>query len=466
MHDKLLSIIIPAFNEKNTIEKILEKIEQVKFPCAKEIIAVDDCSTDGTFEKIKGLKHKYADLKVYRNDRNSGKGTTVREGFKYAQGDVAIIQDADLEYDPNDIPKVIQPILEGYADVVYGSRFAGHPRRALYFWHSLGNRFLTFLSNLFSNLNLTDMETGYKALKKLVYKNIRLTSRSFTIEPEITAKVARMRQRIYEVPISYRGRSYYEGKKIDWKDGIKAVVAIIKHSLFTSISDDTGFKTLELLSTTESYNRCIYDEIRDFIGDRVLEVGSGIGNMTKYFLPKDLVIATDISESYLNILQNVFEGSPNVKVSRLDLERFNTEEIKKKSVDTIVCLNVLEHTENHEKVLEQLSEAIQSKGRLILLVPACPWAYGTLDKNLEHKRRYTKRGLSELASKNGFKTLSIKYFNLPGIFGWAFSSKVLRRKNLSKIQMKLFNLLIPMVKLERIIPPPLGLSLIAILEKE
>ena len=231
MKTKLISIIIPAYNERNTIEPIISKILSLNLD--SEIIVVDDHSTDGTIEKIEEIRASNPNIKIIRHDKNLGKGAAIKNGFAAAGGDVAIIQDADLEYDPNDIPKVIQPILDGYADVVYGSRFAGHPRRALFYWHSLGNKFLTFLSNVFTNLNLTDMETCYKAFKKIVYKNIKLESKGFAIEPEITCKIARMRQRIYEVPISYRGRSYFEGKKINWKDGLVAIFAIIKHSFFS-----------------------------------------------------------------------------------------------------------------------------------------------------------------------------------------------------------------------------------------
>jgi glycosyltransferase involved in cell wall biosynthesis len=224
-----LSVIVPIFNEKSTIREVYDRIKAVDI--SKEIILVDDCSTDGTREIIKGLVSD--DTKVYFHERNMGKGAALRTGFQEATGEILIIQDADSEYDPIEYPKLIGPILEGKADVVYGSRFAGgEVHRVLLFWHMAGNKFLTLLSNIFSNLNLTDMETGYKVFKRDIYTKICIEENRFGFEPEITAKVAKLRARIYEVGISYAGRTYEEGKKIGWKDGLSAIRCIVKYNLF------------------------------------------------------------------------------------------------------------------------------------------------------------------------------------------------------------------------------------------
>lgn len=226
-----LSIIIPAYNERNTILEILKRIESVDLGMEKEIIIVDDCSTDGTTEILKELdKNQY---KIILKNKNEGKGASVVDGLKKADGNIIVIQDADLEYDPEDYNKLLKPILSGKADVVYGSRFIGdQAHRIMFFWHYLGNKFITLLSNVFTNLNLTDMETCYKIFTRKVNDDIKykLTSKRFGIEPEITALIKKYR--VYEVGISYYGRTYKEGKKINWKDGLAAIWHIIKFNLF------------------------------------------------------------------------------------------------------------------------------------------------------------------------------------------------------------------------------------------
>jgi glycosyltransferase involved in cell wall biosynthesis len=223
-----LSVVVPAFNELRTIREIVTRIRAVSLPLALEVIIVDDCSTDGTRESLQQLTA--ADVRVILHDRNRGKGAALRTGFAAATGDIVLVQDADLEYDPRDYPKLLQPMLEGKADVVYGSRFiGGDAHRVLYFWHSVGNRFLTLLSNAFTNLNLTDMETCYKVFRREIIQSLELREDRFGFEPEVTGRIAALDCRIYEVGISYAGRSYAEGKKIGWRDGVKAIWCILKY---------------------------------------------------------------------------------------------------------------------------------------------------------------------------------------------------------------------------------------------
>lgn len=226
-----LSIVIPCYNEASTIDQILEAVQAA--PVAeREVIVVDDGSRDGTRERLQGELHHYIDQLIL-HDRNQGKGAALRHGIAAATGDVVIIQDADLEYDPQEYPVLLQPILEDKADIVYGSRFqGGRPHRVVYYWHRLGNSFLTTLSNMFTNINLTDMETCYKAFRREVIQGIRIEENRFGFEPEITAKIARLPGiRIYEVGISYYGRTYDQGKKIGWKDGVRAIWCILKYNL-------------------------------------------------------------------------------------------------------------------------------------------------------------------------------------------------------------------------------------------
>ena len=226
-----LSVIIPCYNERATIEKILDAVRASPWP-DKEIIVVDDCSRDGTRDLLQGALATKVDRLVL-HEKNSGKGAALRTGIAHATGDLVIIQDADLEYDPNQYPRILAPIVEGRADVVFGSRFMGaEPHRVLYFWHRMGNGVLTLLSNMFTNLNLTDMETCYKAFRREIIQKITIEENRFGFEPEITAKVAKMGCRIFEVGISYYGRTYAEGKKINYKDGLRAIYCVVKYNVF------------------------------------------------------------------------------------------------------------------------------------------------------------------------------------------------------------------------------------------
>jgi len=225
-----LSIVMPVYNEKNTIHEIIARVLKVDTGLEKELVIVDDFSTDGTRDILEQLDNPR--IKVFFHPKNMGKGAALRTGFSQVQGDIVLIQDADLEYDPREYPKLLEPILDGRADVVYGSRFLGGPHRVLFFWHYVANKMLTGFANLLSNLNLTDMETCYKVFKKDVLSRIRLKSDRFGFEPEVTIKVAKLKCRIYEVPISYSGRDYSEGKKIGWKDGLAAIYHLLRYKFF------------------------------------------------------------------------------------------------------------------------------------------------------------------------------------------------------------------------------------------
>jgi len=226
-----LTVVIPVFNEQHTILKVIDRVQKV--PTPKDIVVVDDCSTDNTAEVLRAIETAHTNVRCYFHSVNQGKGAALRTGFSHATGDIVIIQDADLEYDPAEYGKLIAPIQAGIADVVYGSRFSGGEcHRVLYFWHSVGNKVLTLASNMFTNINLTDMETCYKVFRREIIQGITIEENRFGFEPEITAKVAKLRCRIYEVGISYQGRTYEEGKKIGWRDGVRALWCILKYNCF------------------------------------------------------------------------------------------------------------------------------------------------------------------------------------------------------------------------------------------
>ena len=459
--DPQLTVIIPLYNERSTVRELLKRV--LAQPMTKEIVVVDDCSTDGSFDLVAEIARREPAVRLLRQESNQGKGAAVRRGIAEARGEIVIIQDADLEYDPRDYGKMIQPIVDGDADVVYGSRFEGHPRRVMLYWHTLGNQFLTWLSNVTTNLNLTDMETGYKAFRREVIQSLRLRSQRFGFEPEVTAKIAQRGYRLYEVPISYHGRDYWEGKKIRWKDGVSAVWTIFKYGLFVrGDSEAGGYVTLERMGKLSRYNDWIWQSIAPYVGNRVLEVGAGIGNMTRVLYGRDLIVATDLELPYLHILRNRFARNPTIEVERLDLNSDECLALKRHEFDTVVCLNVLEHIEDHEGALQRLYEVLVPGGRLALFVPADQKLFGTMDTQVGHFRRYSREELQRVMEAAGFVTEKMTYQNIFGRFGWWLNGRVLKRTHLPGGQSRLFDLAVPVLR--RIEPknPSRGLSLIAV----
>jgi len=460
----MLSVVVPCYNERATVAELLRRVREV--PIDKEIIVIDDCSTDGSRDVVASLALEWPELRHILQEQNQGKGAAIRRGIEMARGDMVIVQDADLEYDPEDFPRLIQPILDGDADVVFGSRFEGYPRRVMLYWHRLGNTFLTFLSNATTNLDLTDMETCYKVFRREVIQSIRLNSNRFGFEPEVTAKVAKRGYRIYEVPISYHGRDYWEGKKINWKDGFSAIWTILKYGLFDDPkSEPEGYETLRRLDRLKHYNRWIWERLRPYVGQRVLEVGSGTGTMTRFLYGRELIVATDKETPYLDRLRNAFRRRPGIIVERLDLEDPEALTLARYSFDTVMCINVLEHTDDDVTALRRAHDLLVDGGRIIIYVPAGSSLFGPLDRGMGHKRRYDQEELTQKLERAGFRVEEVGYQNQVGKLAWWFNSKLLNRKDLPSAQSRIFDLFVPLFKTLEAQRPRSGLSLVAVARK-
>ena len=455
-----LSVVIPCYNEHHTIREVIRQVQATPFD--KEIIIVDDGSTDGTREVLASLTDD--NVRILYQGRNCGKGAALRRGFGQATGDVILIQDADLEYNPADYSLLLQPIQDGLADVVYGSRFQGYPRRVLLFWHHLANKLLTLLSNMTTNLNLTDMETGYKVFRREVVQSIPLESDRFGFEPEITAKIARRGYRIYEVPIAYRGRGYDEGKKITWRDGVRTLGQIMKYALISDLDD--GHETLERMGHLTRYGRWLWRTIEPDVGNYVLELGAGSGGLTRYLTSRPFLVASDIQPTYLRKLRERYHGWEGVQVCALDLDQQRWTGLPEVPFDTVVASNVLEHIKDDGRVLRNAHAVLQPGGRMILIVPAGPSLFGQIDVAIGHYRRYSQAELCNKLRAAGLDVVRCQHMNFLGIVGWYLNSRLLRRQRVPALQSRLFDLLVPLqAALEGLRPPPIGLSLVAVARK-
>jgi glycosyltransferase involved in cell wall biosynthesis len=464
-----LSIVMPAYNERKTLRQIVDRVLAVDLgPIEKELIIVDDGSKDGTRDILRELDGTRGIRAIFQ-PVNMGKGAAVGTGMRATTGDIVLIQDADLEYEPREYPVLLRPILDGEADVVYGSRFLGTPEghRVLYFWHTVGNRLLTLMSNVFTNLNLTDMETCYKAMTREVVDRLDLESKRFGIEPEITCKVASLRARIFEVPISYHGRTYEEGKKIGLKDAFQAVWTILKYFRWEAPKNDVGAITLRRMSNLGPYNAWLHARFDAYLGRRILEVGSGVGNQTRFFDDRERVVASDIEPHYVRELRGKYDGRTNVRIGsfRFPLTDADAADLASERLDTVVCLNVLEHIEDDRGTLPGFARVLAAGGHLALLVPAMPSLYGTLDVHLSHFRRYDKADLKAMVEAAGFVVDEIRYLNRPGVLGWWLNSKVLKRRVLPKGQLAAFRAILPFLRLEEKRAPSFGMSLLVLARK-
>jgi len=466
-----LSVVMPCYNEVATIEAVVARV--LTSPYTAELIIVDDGSTDGTLALARGFSDPR--VRVLTQTVNRGKGAALRRGFAAAQAEFVIVQDADLEYDPKDYEQILGPLLADEADVVFGSRFlGGRPHRVLYFWHSIGNRLLTLASNIFTNLNLSDMETCYKAFRREVIQSIVIEEDRFGFEPEITAKLARGGWRVFEVGISYAGRTYAEGKKIGWKDGIWAMYCVVRYCRagrrgHRSVQTPAGFEeadvelqaTLDSLDGAHNYASWIYGLAAPYLGAEVLEVGAGHGTFTALLLGGGArVVATDLSARCVAQLRARYAGTSEIEIHQRDL----AEAADGGTYDSIVLINVLEHIEDDVTAIKQLASALRPGGHLIVWVPAFEQLYSKFDRQVGHYRRYRIPEVRRLILNAGLETTDLRYVNTAGAVAWWLIARRLGRIPTKPGQVKLFDqAAVPVLqRLEAGRRPPFGQSIFCV----
>ena len=459
-----LSVLMPVFNEVRTLRTIVRRVFDIDLPLSIELVCVDDGSSDGSWEVLEELARAEPRVIALRHSRNQGKGAALRTAIGRMTGSVAVIQDADLEYDPNDIPRLISPILDGRADAVYGSRFsASAERRVLLFWHSVGNQLITLMSNALNDLNLTDIETGYKAIRGDVLSRLRLTADRFGIEPEITARLAQWGARIYEVSISYHGRSYDEGKHIGWRDGIEALGLMLKYRfLDTRFVTDADHFTRQNLVRGRGLRRWLLSEFGEDLGKRVLEVMPGPGITSALLLDRTRLVLAEDSYVHLETLQRRYGHLENVSFVHGIGDEVEVE-CNKSDIDTVICFDGLQRVDRPVELLTRLANCLPGRGRILIHVPQDPEILGRLDQLLGHRLRFTRATLKRAIAEAGLEMAWMRDFNRLG--RWLWRAHARDRESISPVESRLLSVTLPLARFVDRLKLGRGLSLLAVATK-
>ncbi len=465
-----LSVLVPVYNERYLVEASLRRVLALKDDLIEslEVIVVDDMSTDGTWDVLQRVASSDSRVRLLRQAVNAGKGAALRTAISHATGDVSVVHDADLEYDPADIPSLLVPFAKEGADAVFGSRYlSAQYRRALMHRHTVMNRVLTSVSNWLTDLNLTDMETCYKAVNTTLLKSLLIRSNDFRFEVELTFKLAKRRARVFEVPIRYLPRTREEGKKIRAFDGVLALLAMGRFAAIDDLyqDDEYGSQILVQLERARRFNLWLGRTLRPHLGNRVLEIGAGIGTLTNQFIPRELYVASDINPHYLHYLRSYSFGKPYLHVLRVDAGDPSDFADLHQTFDTVVMVNVLEHVYNERQTLRNIHDALEPGGSAIILVPQHPSLFGSLDEVLEHRERYTRATLERSLTEAGFRLETMIDFNRVSVPGWFVNARMLRRKTFSRVQLKLLDTAMPLLSRIDGLWPWRGLSLIAVAAK-
>ena len=455
-----LSVLMPVYNEARTLRTIVGRVLAAPIDLDIELICVDDCSADDSLAILRALAVDDPRIIVVSQPTNMGKGKAIRTAIEHMTGDVGIIQDADLEYDPEDYPRVIAPIILGKADAVYGSRFASSEvRRVLFFWHALGNRVLTACSNMANDLNLTDMETCYKAVRADLLRRLRLTSDRFGLEPEITARLAQWGARIYEVPISYHGRTYAEGKNIGWRDGIEALWLIFKFRVLdTRATEDDSVVTRQALGRAPRFRRWLLERFSLHIGPSVLEINAGPGHTTSMLLDRTRLVVTDSDPVHVETLRRRFGHLENLEVTLAD---FEVESPYIVQVDTALVFDGLQRAVEPKDLLTRIAAFVRPGGTILIQVPADKGLYGRTDEAAGHVRRFDAHGVEELIRASGLEIVSIEPFNRLGVTAWRLHHAI-GPSRITAGEARAFDFFVPIAKRIDALGQGPGLSILAV----
>jgi SAM-dependent methyltransferase len=451
-----VSVIIPSQDSRTTVGEVLRRLRSV--PAVRQILVADAGSRDGTAEEVERLARD-GSCELLRLPR-LGRGSAVRRAMPLARFDVAAIIDPDLQYEPLDLPALASPILDGRADMVLGSRFLDGRRPIGGFWDAVGSRTLATLAGAAVDLQLTDLGTGAKAFRLEAARGLELRARGAGIDAELVAKFARMRYRILEVPVRFWPRR--AGAAL--REKAELLLAAVRYAYTDDAENEHGgYRTLQAMEQAPHYAAWLANLMRPHLGQRVLEVGAGLGTITRHLVDREWVVPLDREPRYVQQLENAFRGFENVRPLCADAGALDVEALRGQRFDTVILSNVLEHIEDDAAALRRFREILAPGGRLLLVVPALQALYGSMDQEVGHYRRYGRRDLARLLAAAGYRVDRLRPLNPIGIAGWLLNGKLLRRSGVPPLQLRLYDRIAPaLAALERRWEPPLGLSLFCV----